>query len=201
LALGRKTTSSAHAGHSGFGPRQALMQTLSLACVFRALCVSARFSILTSFDLSVIISILTPDDYIATRAKQSASMSSIVDAVLRSDNAPDVPPSDAPSRRRHARSSSRLRAPPSVSTPGMQSDVDGFPDDEVVGLRGTRRQMPNARDVPRVVDTTAETLGIQFERFLEKYGLTRDGRPTRATDKSKALPKILHRQRHRYPAL
>lgn len=49
----------------------------------------------------------------------------------------------------------------------MQSDV-GFPDDEIVGLQRMRRNnMPGARDVPRVVDTTAETLGIQFERFLE----------------------------------
>ena len=47
--------------------------------------------------------------------------------------------------------------------------MDGFPDDEVVGLRGLRRtNLPGNREVPRVVDTTAETLGIQFERFLEK---------------------------------
>lgn len=51
----------------------------------------------------------------------------------------------------------------------MQSDAGVFPDDEVVGARGLRRQMPNSQDVPRVVDTTAETLGIQFERFLETY--------------------------------
>jgi DNA replication licensing factor MCM6 len=50
----------------------------------------------------------------------------------------------------------------------MQSDIGGFPDDEVVGLRGIRRQAPGAQDIPRVVDTTAETLGLQFERFLEK---------------------------------
>jgi len=48
----------------------------------------------------------------------------------------------------------------------MQSEIGGFPDDEIVG-RGIRRQLPN-QDIPRVVDTTAETLGIQFERFLEK---------------------------------
>lgn len=56
-----------------------------------------------------------------------------------------------------------------MSTPGMQSDAGGFPDDEVVGRRGARRQAPGQNDVPRVVDTTAETLSIQFERFLEKY--------------------------------
>ena len=94
-------------------------------------------------------------------------MSSVVDAVIRSDNVPEEPRSDG-RRRRQARSSSRPRAPPSVSTPGMQSEMDGFPDDEVVGLRGLRRNnLPGNREVPRVVDTTAETLGIQFERFLE----------------------------------
>ena len=46
--------------------------------------------------------------------------------------------------------------------------MGGFPDDEVVGLRGARRQQQTQQDIPRVVDTTAETLGIQFERFLEK---------------------------------
>lgn len=54
-----------------------------------------------------------------------------------------------------------------MSTPGPQSEV-GFADDEVVGRRSIRRQIPGSQDVPRVVDTTAETLGIQFERFLEK---------------------------------
>lgn len=93
-------------------------------------------------------------------------MSSIVDAVLRSENALET--SDGPSagRRRQPRSSSRPRGPPSVSTPGIHSDIGGFPDDEIVG-RGIRRQLPK-HDIPRVVDTTAETLGIQFERFLEK---------------------------------
>ncbi|KAK0878240.1 MCM DNA helicase complex subunit mcm6 [Friedmanniomyces endolithicus] len=85
--------------------------------------------------------------------------------------ASEGPRSDVPSRngRRQPRSSSRPRGPPTGSTPGMQSDAGGFPDDEVVGLRGMRRQAPGARDVPRVVDTTAETLGIQFERFLENF--------------------------------
>ncbi|WPH04496.1 Hypothetical protein R9X50_00738700 [Acrodontium crateriforme] len=112
-------------------------------------------------------------------------MSSLLDAVLRSDNprsdnaADSEIRSDAPSSRRQAvRSSSRPRGPPSVSTPGLQSDAAGFPDDEVVGLRGIRRQVPGAQDVPRVVDTTAETLGIQFERFLESF--TEDPTPSAA---------------------
>ena len=93
----------------------------------------------------------------------------MADVAMRSDNAPAEPRSDAPSgRRRQNRSSSRPRGPPSVSTPGMHSEMDGFPDDEVVGLQRMRRNnLPGSRDVPQVVDTTAETLGIQFERFLE----------------------------------
>ncbi|SMQ54114.1 unnamed protein product [Zymoseptoria tritici ST99CH_3D1] len=98
-------------------------------------------------------------------------MSSPPDATMRSDDTPREPRSDATAgRRRQARSSSRPRGPPSVSTPGMHSEIDGFADDEVVGRRGLRRTMlPGAQDVPRVVDTTAETLGIQFERFLEDF--------------------------------
>ena len=97
-------------------------------------------------------------------------MSSVADAAMRSDNMQDEPPSEMLStRRRQARSSSRPRGPPSVSTPGMHSEVDGFPDDEVVGLRDLRRNnLAGNRDVQRVVDTTAETLGIQFQRFLEE---------------------------------
>jgi len=50
----------------------------------------------------------------------------------------------------------------------MQSDI-GFPDDELADLRTLRRSGAAAgQDVPRVVDTTAETLGIQFERFLDR---------------------------------
>lgn len=50
----------------------------------------------------------------------------------------------------------------------MHSEA-AFPDDEVVGARGLRRNnLPGTGDVPRVVDTTAETLGIQFEKFLEE---------------------------------
>ncbi|KAI7548989.1 MCM-domain-containing protein, partial [Hortaea werneckii] len=101
-------------------------------------------------------------------------MSSLVDAVMRSDNEPQGPPTDAPSTGpstsgQRQRSSSRPRGPPTMSTPGMQSDAGGFPDDEVVGRRGARRRAPGQNDVPRVVDTTAETLSIQFERFLENY--------------------------------
>ncbi|KAF2772772.1 MCM-domain-containing protein [Teratosphaeria nubilosa] len=103
-------------------------------------------------------------------------MSSMVDAVMRSDNGPDHGSTPAQNGgRRQARSSSRPRAPPSVSTPGMQSELGGFPDDDVIGARGIRRQLPNT-DIPRVVDATAETLGIQFEKFLENF--TEDPTPS-----------------------
>nr|POF14986.1 dna replication licensing factor mcm6 [Quercus suber] len=69
--------------------------------------------------------------------------------------------------RQRQRSSSRPHGPPSVSTPGVHSDVAGFPDDEVVGLRQIRRQQPSTQDIPRVVDATAETLEIQFVSFTE----------------------------------
>ncbi|KAI5363227.1 putative mini-chromosome maintenance protein [Septoria linicola] len=114
-------------------------------------------------------------------------MSSLMDMAMSSDNAPTPrePRSDASAgRRRQARSSSRPRGtgtgtprgPPSVSTPGLHSDIDGFADDEVVGRRGMRRATTGAADIPRVVDTTAETLGIQFERFLENF--TEDPTPS-----------------------
>jgi DNA replication licensing factor MCM6 len=61
----------------------------------------------------------------------------------------------------------------------MNSDIDGFPDDEVVGRAGARRQATGTQDVQRVVDTTAETLGLQFEYFLEQYVVSRDARVER----------------------
>jgi hypothetical protein len=99
----------------------------------------------------------------------SSSMSSLADVAMRSD-APEEFRSDASSvRRRTNRSSSRPRGPPSVSTPAMQSDM-AFPDDEIVGLRGLRRNnLPGAGDIPRVVDATSETLGTKFQKFLEEY--------------------------------
>ncbi|KAK4494270.1 hypothetical protein PRZ48_014568 [Zasmidium cellare] len=96
-------------------------------------------------------------------------MSSMVDAVMSTDNGPTDRSDATPGRRRTGRSSSRPRGPPSVSTPAMHSDVEGFADDEVVGRRGMRRQLAGTQDVPRVVDATAETLGIQFERFLDNF--------------------------------
>ncbi|KAI9821659.1 MAG: MCM DNA helicase complex subunit mcm6 [Pycnora praestabilis] len=106
-------------------------------------------------------------------------MSSLVDAVLNSDNLDldlaAVAGSDAltpaPQRRSRQRSSSRPGGPPSESL-GDHSDAEGFPDDEVVGVRGTDRKRPrNIMDqaIPRVVDQTGETLQLRFEEFLETY--------------------------------
>lgn len=53
-----------------------------------------------------------------------------------------------------------------MGTPAALSDAP-FPDDEVVG-RGPRRQVPGA-DIPRVVDTTGESLSDRFQEFLEQY--------------------------------
>ncbi|KAF2103104.1 MCM-domain-containing protein [Rhizodiscina lignyota] len=98
-------------------------------------------------------------------------MSSLVDAVLNSDHA-DIAPAQTPTAARprtNARSSSRPRAPPSDSA-GAHSDIEGFPDDEVVGTRGTERRARGPREgIPRVVDVTGETLSQRFEEFLESY--------------------------------
>lgn len=125
-----------------------------------------------------------------------ADMSSPVGPVGYNNYAQQEPQSDAPSaRRRQARSSSRPRAPPSVSTPGMQSDANGFPDDEIVGLRGMRRNnLPGNRDIPRVVDTTAETLGIQFERFLDGYVKTCERLRSRLTTVIGSLTSLRRRR-------
>ena len=86
----------------------------------------------------------------------------------RSD-APSQAPSYAPSSRsrRQGRDSSRPRAANSImGTPAAFSDAP-FADDEIVG-RGPRRQVPGA-DIPRVVDTTGESLSDRFQEFLEQY--------------------------------
>lgn len=92
---------------------------------------------------------------------------------LFSDGAPasSAPGSSAPAphRRQNVRSSSRPRGPPSESA-GANSDIEGFPDDEVVGVRGTaRRARGPPGDIPKVVDAPGEKLVDEFENFLEKY--------------------------------
>ena len=103
-------------------------------------------------------------------------MSSIVDGLLNSDN-PDLDLA-AGSRKNGApkiangrsRSAQRSSIPPSESN-GAFSDVEGFPDDEIVGVRGTDRNRPRdpmARAVPKVVDRVGEKVAEEFENFLEQ---------------------------------
>ena len=69
----------------------------------------------------------------------------------------------------HSRAPSRSSIPPSESN--AYSDVEGFADDEVVGVRGTDRNRPKdpmARAVPRVVDKVGEKVAEEFENFLEQ---------------------------------
>ena len=103
-------------------------------------------------------------------------MSSVVDGLLNSDNADlDL----AAGRGRNgvtktpngrSRSAQRSSMPPSESG-GALSDGEGFPDDEVVGVRGTDRNRPAdpmARAVPKVVDKVGEKVAEEFENFLEQ---------------------------------
>ena len=69
------------------------------------------------------------------------------------------------------RSSPRPYGPPSESN-GALSDVEGFPDDEIVGARGTARNRardPMAQAVPKVVDKVGEKVAEEFENFLDQY--------------------------------
>lgn len=101
-------------------------------------------------------------------------MSSIVDGLLTSDN-PDLDLA-AGSRKNggpklsNGRSARRSSIPPSESN-GALSDVEGFPDDEIVGVRGTDRNRPRdpmARAVPKVVDRVGEKVAEEFENFLDQ---------------------------------
>lgn len=75
-----------------------------------------------------------------------------------------------PNGRSAQRSSPRPYGPPSESN-GALSDVEGFPDDEVVGVRGTDRNRPRdpmAQAVPKVVDKVGEKVAEEFENFLDQ---------------------------------
>lgn len=103
-------------------------------------------------------------------------MPSVADAVVNSDNAdPEPIPGGRTTRvvngRYAQRSSPRLSGPPSEIN-GALSDVEGFPDDEVVGARGTDRNRPRdpmAQAVPKVVDKVGEKVAEEFENFLDQY--------------------------------
>lgn len=106
-------------------------------------------------------------------------MSAIVDRILTFDN-PELDlaagrssksASNQPNGRNRQRSSPRPYGPPSESN-GALSDAEGFPDDEVVGVRGTDRNRPRdpmQRQVPKVADLVGEKVAEEFENFMEKY--------------------------------
>lgn len=102
-------------------------------------------------------------------------MSSIVEGLLNSDN-PDLDLAagdrrNGASKMSNGRRPQRSSIPPSESNAGALSDVEGFPDDEVVGSRGTDRNRPRdpmARAVPKVVDRVGEKVAEEFEGFLEQ---------------------------------
>lgn len=108
-------------------------------------------------------------------------MSSIVDGLLTSDN-PDLDLAagsrkNGPPKMPNSRSAQRSSIPPSESN-GALSDVEGFPDDEIVGVRGTDRNRPRdpmARAVPKVVDRVGEKVAEEFESFLDQYAALTTG--------------------------
>lgn len=98
-------------------------------------------------------------------------MSSIVDGIIQSESGFQDGRSDAHSAKgsdkRPPSSSARPRGPPSISTARPDSEAGLYPDDEIVGARGSRRQVVGS-SVPRVVDQTGEALEVRFEQFLEE---------------------------------
>lgn len=103
-------------------------------------------------------------------------MPSVANAVMNSDNIdPELISGGRTTRvvngRYAQRSSPRPSGPPSEIN-GALSDVEGFPDDEVVGARGTDRNRPRdpmAQAVPKVVDKVGEKVAEEFENFLDQY--------------------------------
>jgi DNA replication licensing factor MCM6 len=92
-----------------------------------------------------------------------------MDAIIASDNIPSGTPtgSDPPPRQRD-RASSRPSSRGLPSENGARSDADGFPDDQIVGSRGTvRRPRAPGGEIPKVVDEIGEHMVQQFEDFLE----------------------------------
>lgn len=104
-------------------------------------------------------------------------MSSAIGMPIYSDN----PRSDitAGSRKKTPKSNRRIAGPygPPSESNGALSDVEGFPDDEVVGIRGTDRNRPRdpmAQAVPKVVDRVGEKVAEEFENFLDQLEPSRE---------------------------
>ncbi|KAI4112687.1 MAG: hypothetical protein LQ345_006199, partial [Seirophora villosa] len=105
-------------------------------------------------------------------------MSSLIDGLLRTEN-PDLdfaagrplngtaPTAQRNNNRQQRSSPPRPYGPPSESN-GALSDAEGFPDDEVVGARGTRRDAMR-KEVPKVADQVGEKVAEEFEIFMENY--------------------------------
>jgi hypothetical protein len=96
-------------------------------------------------------------------------MSSLMDAIIASDNiASSAPTGSDPPQTRRERASSRPSSRGLPSESGARS-VDGFPDERVVGSRGTVRKAPRGApgDISKVVDEIGEHMVQQFEDFLE----------------------------------
>ncbi|KAI5785602.1 MCM2/3/5 family-domain-containing protein [Peziza echinospora] len=112
-------------------------------------------------------------------------MSSLVDAVLRSDfDIPASSPGGLPENPRTPRPSARGSRLNPNSSPGrrdssrprraLQSEDEfmGDPDDEVVGNRaaaGRPRRLGDIGAIPKVQDQISETLRENFEQFLEEF--------------------------------
>lgn len=98
-------------------------------------------------------------------------MSSAVGTPINSDNpASDLTADGKITTPRANGKTTRPHGPPSESN-GALSDVEGFPDDEVVGIRGTDRNRPRdpmAQAVPKVVDKVGEKVAEEFENFLDQ---------------------------------
>ena len=98
-------------------------------------------------------------------------MSSAVGTPINSDNLPSDLTTGSKNKTPRANGrNARTYGPPSESN-GALSDVEGFPDDEVVGVRGTVRNRPRdpmAQAVPKVVDRVGEKVAEEFENFLDQ---------------------------------
>ena len=104
-------------------------------------------------------------------------MSSVAGAIINSDGLAEKNKTPKlPHKQSVQRSSPRPLGPfgPPSESNGALSDPEGFPDDDVVGVRGTDRNRPRdpmAQAVPKVVDKVGEKVGEEFEKFLDQYGL------------------------------
>ncbi|KAF7442431.1 DNA replication licensing factor mcm6 [Pyrenophora tritici-repentis] len=96
-------------------------------------------------------------------------MSSLLDLALNSDVGAPTPSSQFGGNDARTPQSSRPPGATPGATPGALSDIDGDPDDDIIGARVPGRRTNGPRtDIPKVVDVTGETLSMRFQEFLEK---------------------------------